>query len=203
MKHVKHFTDLYRTFYRPPRSESRDRLQNCFQTFYRPRRSEIRDRFQNSVPLLYSATVLQKTAGLIFQKYRGKPCKQYRGLLDIQLKCLQTRLVVLQFMVHDGTEERFRNLMALEQCHYPDDAYICNYIELLDYLINSKEDVELLVDKRIIVNLLGSNKAVAKIVNKLRLEIVGKNSYYRHIIDDLNMYCESPWKRNMASLINV
>ena len=25
--------------------------------------------------------------------------------------------------------------MALEQCHYPGDAYICNYIKLLDFLI--------------------------------------------------------------------
>ena len=107
------------------------------------------------------------------------------------------------FRSHDGTEELFRNLTALEQCHYPDKAYICNYIVLLDYLINSKENVELLVNKRIVVNLLGSNKAVAKMVNRLCLEIVEINSYYRHIIDDLNTYCESPWNRNMASLINV
>ena len=37
--------------------------------------------------------------------------------------------------VHDKTEGIFRNLMALEQCHYPFEAYICNYMALLDFLI--------------------------------------------------------------------
>ena len=64
--------------------------------------------------------------------------------------------------------------MALEQCHYPSEAYICNYIVLLDYLINNRDDVELLVDKGIIVNSLGSNKAVATMVDRLALEIKEK-----------------------------
>jgi hypothetical protein len=56
-------------------------------------------------------------------------------------------------------------------------AYICNYFVLLDDLINTREDVEFLVEKGIIVNALGSNKAVAIMVNKLGLEIVEQNSY--------------------------
>jgi hypothetical protein len=48
---------------------------------------------------------------------------------------------------------------------------------LLDDLINTREDVEFLVEKGVIVNALGSNKAVAIMVNKLGLEIVEQNSY--------------------------
>ena len=44
-------------------------------------------------------------------------------------------------------------------------AYICNYFVLLDDLINTREDVEFFVEKGIIVNALGSNKAVAIMVN--------------------------------------
>uniref|UniRef100_A0A2N9I4D0 Secreted protein n=1 Tax=Fagus sylvatica TaxID=28930 RepID=A0A2N9I4D0_FAGSY len=91
---------------------------------------------------------------------------------------LRTCLVIPRFVVDCKTEGLFRNLMALEQCHYPSHAYICNYIMLLDFLINTKDDVELLVDKRIIVNSLGSNKAVALMVNKLGQEIVEKNSCF-------------------------
>nr|POF14550.1 upf0481 protein [Quercus suber] len=93
--------------------------------------------------------------------------------------------------------------MALEQCHYPDEAYICNYIKQLDFLINREEDVELLVDKKIIVNSLGSNHAVAKMINNLCREIVGTKSYYSEVIEDLDNYYNSGWNRNMASLRNV
>lgn len=58
------------------------------------------------------------------------------------------------FVVDEGTNGLFQNLMslALEQCHYPSESYICkcNYIVLLDYLVNSAEDVELLVEKRLL-----------------------------------------------------
>ena len=205
MAGVKHFTDLHRNFYRPPPPDRR-----------------LNPKTNSPIEHLYRATKLVDNAGLIFQtnQFVGK-----RESLDIKLKkpweirptsclmncfinfsgfkCLQTRLVVPQFVVDDGTEELFRNLMALEQCHYPSKAYICNYIVLLDYLINSEEDVELLVDKRVIVNSLGSNQAVADMVNKLCLEIVEVDSYYRHIADDLNNLYDSHWNQNLASLRNV
>ncbi|KAM3685480.1 hypothetical protein ACJW31_11G120800 [Castanea mollissima] len=213
MEGVKHFTDLHRTFYRPP-----------------PLDHPLDLKTDSPIEHLCSATKLVDTAGLIFQKQKENQSeenqfREKRLLLHIKLKkpseicptsCLmhcfknfscfkrwRTRMVVPQFVVDDGTEELFRNLMALEQCHYPSEAYICNYIVLLDYLINSKEDVELLVEKRVIVNSLGSNQAVAEMVNKLCLEIVEMYSCYRHIADDLNKHYDSRWNKNMASLRNV
>ncbi|KAF3974761.1 hypothetical protein CMV_001909 [Castanea mollissima] len=210
MDGVKHFADLHRTFYRPP-----------------PLDHPLDLKTDSPIEHLYSATKLVDTAGLIFQKHKKNQSeenqfREKRLLLHIKLKkpseicptsCLmhcfknfscfkrlRTRMVVPQFVVDDGTEELFRNLMALEQCHYPSEAYICNYIVLLDYLINSKEDVELLVEKRVIVNSLGSNQAVAEMVNKLCLEIVEMYSCYRHIADDLNKHYDSRWNKNMASL---
>ena len=41
----------------------------------------------------------------------------------------------------------------------------------MDILINSKEDVELLVEKGIIVHSLSSNEAVADMVNKLGVKL--------------------------------
>ena len=106
-------------------------------------------------------------------------------------------------MVDCKTEGLFRNLMALEQCHYPSHAYICNYIMLLDFLINTKDDAELLVDKRIIVNSLGSNEAVALMVNKLGQEIVEKNSCFYKLAEYLNGHYDNRCNRNMASLKTV
>nr|XP_023922397.1 UPF0481 protein At3g47200-like [Quercus suber]POE98009.1 upf0481 protein [Quercus suber] len=186
MRGVRHFTDLQRHFYHPPKR-----------------------RFaEHPTGQPHSATKLN-TRGLIFEKLEPQGQKQEKNSLDEKryllyikfkdnskicpcicrwptvclksfpsLKRLQTRLLIPEFVVDNGTEELFRNLMALEQCHYPDDAYICDYIKLLDFLINSEEDVELLIDKRIIVNLLGSNTEVAKMINRLLREIVETKSYY-------------------------
>ena len=102
--------------------------------------------------------------------------------------------------VEDSTECLFRNLMALEQCHYPLEAYICNYFALLDYLIDTREDVELLVEKKIIVNRLGSNEAVAKIVNTLALEITETGSCYYALANKLNDHYDQCCNRNMGHL---
>ncbi|XP_023887876.1 UPF0481 protein At3g47200 [Quercus suber] len=200
-KEIKHFTDLIRYFYYPSTLKSGNDI--------------ISD--------LHSATELYE-AGVIF-----KTSEKGRMLLDIQfpnmplkrcpcfncswllnclpcLKCFpclegtQTFLYVPQFLVQDKTEGLFRNLMALEQCHYPSEAYICNYICLLDYLINTREDVELLVDKKIIINMLGSNEAIATMVNKLGLEIVETGSCYFGLTQDLNKHYDECCNRNMGNL---
>ena len=119
------------------------------------------------------------------------------------LKKTQTFLIMRSLEVHDETEGNFRNLMALEQCHYPSEAYICNYFVLLDFLINTRDDVELLVDKGIIVNALGSNKAVAKMVNNLALEITEKNTYYKDLAYRIDNYYKSACNRNMGALRTV
>ncbi|KAF3959144.1 hypothetical protein CMV_016014 [Castanea mollissima] len=136
----------------------------------------------------HSATKLDN-AGLIFENRKGQ--EKDRHLLHVE------------FQKDNKTEDLFRNLMALEQCHYPKEAYICNYILLLDFLINNKDDVELLVEEGIIVNSLGSNKAVADMVNKLGQEIVEKNSYYHDVAKDLNKYYRNWWNKNMESLKTV
>ncbi|XP_023887864.1 putative UPF0481 protein At3g02645 [Quercus suber] len=207
-KQVKHFTDLQRNF------------------FVRPTQKP-----GNPIEHRHSATKLDM-AGLIFQKGGGEEKNRHLLHVEIQkgnklleifpcfncswllhclpclkkipfLESMQTRLVIPHFVVDNKTEDLFRNLMALEQCHYPNEAYICNYILLLDFLINSKDDVELLVEEGIIVNSLGSNKAVADMVNKLGHEIVEKNSYYYNVAEDLNKYYRNWWNKNMESLKTV
>ncbi|KAL4599815.1 hypothetical protein ACB092_11G154200 [Castanea dentata] len=207
-KIVKHFTDLQRYFFKPPNQKPGDPIEHR-----------------------HSATKLEM-AGLIFQTQKGPEKKRSLLNVQIQmcnklskifpcfncswlwgcipclkkipyLKCMQTHLVVPHFVVDNKTEDLFRNLMALEQCHYPKEAYICNYILLLDFLINNKDDVELLVEEGIIVNSLGSNEAVAKMVNKLGHEIVEVNSYYHDVAEDLNSYYRNLWNQNMASLKTV
>ena len=78
--------------------------------------------------------------------------------------CLESRqhiLKVPQLLRDDDTEAHFRNLMALEQHqYYSFKPYICNYVTVLDYLINIEKDVDLLVDEKVIINNIGCNTAV-------------------------------------------
>ena len=87
--------------------------------------------------------------------------------------------------------------MALEQCHYPREAYVCNFMVLLDYLTDTREDVDLLIEKKIIVNEIGSNKAVAIMVNKLSLEIAEEKSCYTDLAEELKNHA----MLNVATII--
>ncbi|XP_071723514.1 UPF0481 protein At3g47200-like [Rutidosis leptorrhynchoides] len=103
-----------------------------------------------------------------------------------------------QFEAHDTTELVFRNVMALEQSEYPNEAYITSYILLMDFLINSNKDVAFLVERGIVTNGLGSCQAVADMINKLCRNITETNFHFQDICDDLNKFCESWWHKVAA-----
>ncbi|KAG2669220.1 hypothetical protein I3760_14G024400 [Carya illinoinensis] len=215
VKSVKHFTDLVRYIFCPTKTE---------ETKLEPNRC-IENVRNNNKHLRGTATKLDE-AGLKLTKPDSE-----RELLQIQFpdnKCLETFpcfnlswllsclpclksdclersmqrcLEVPPLLLDDKTEGLFRNLMALEQCHYPSKTYICDYIVLLDDLITTKEDVRLLVEKEIIVNELGSSAAVTKLVNNLALEIEESgNPDYETLCEKVNDYYKSPWNRLVGIL---
>ena len=118
-------------------------------------------------------------------------------------KSVHSILKVPQLVIDDQTEALFRNLIALEQCHYPSNTYICNYVVLLDSFITTKEDVCLLVEKNVIVNMRGSSKAVTTLINTLGHEIVERESCYHKLYQQLNDHCDNSWNRLVASLTSV
>nr|XP_023916201.1 uncharacterized protein LOC112027781 [Quercus suber] len=139
----------------------------------------------------------------------SKPWLEYGIEQDLMLLENQLPFFILKdklcpTSVDDATEIRFRNLMALEQCHYPSESHICDYIMLLDYLINTREDVELFVENKIIINLLGSNEDVATMVNNLGHEIFVENhSYYGEMAKKLNEHYENCYNHNMGTLTST
>nr|XP_023927764.1 UPF0481 protein At3g47200-like [Quercus suber] len=209
-KDVKHFTDLQRYFYIPPNLKTGEIIEHLHSATkldtaglnfkkWEKKPSEVEDRRMLDIQIKNPDPLK------IF------PCFNCSWLLHCLpcLKCfwclkrMQTSLVIPPFVINHGTEHIFRNIMALEQCHYPFQAYICNYIVLLDFLINTRDDAELLVDKKIIVHSLGSNKEVAKMVNKLGKEIVEKNSCYYDVSKELDKHHKNWWNKNIASLKTV
>ncbi|KAH0924904.1 hypothetical protein HID58_017160 [Brassica napus] len=101
------------------------------------------------------------------------------------------------------TERLWRNIMALEQCHYTYAAYVCHYIAFLDFLIDTEQDVELLVNKGVIKNLLGHSESVVEMVNKMCLGLADNGFYYYDIAERLNKYYDNRLNRFLATLRRV
>ena len=64
-------------------------------------------------------------------------------------------------------EDRVRNIMALEQCDPRKPLYFTDFFLILDRLVNTTTDVDLLSDKGIVVNSLSDNNVVTSIINNL------------------------------------
>ncbi|XP_007052257.2 PREDICTED: putative UPF0481 protein At3g02645 [Theobroma cacao] len=136
-KGIKHFTDLIR----------------CHAVTTRPSNSDEKIDNKN----MYNATMLHE-AGVKFE------------VVDDDLLNVKFEKGVLQippFPVVNATETIFRNLMVFEQCHYLGEAFFCSYIQLLNYLIDTDKDVDLLVKEGIFDNRTGSSVAVANMINNL------------------------------------
>uniref|UniRef100_A0A6N2MIG8 Uncharacterized protein n=1 Tax=Salix viminalis TaxID=40686 RepID=A0A6N2MIG8_SALVM len=116
--------------------------------------------------LKYSAVMLLK-AGVRFDAAYINKC-----LVNITFD--KGVLKIPRLEVDHNFERRIRNIMALEQCCYSSEAFVCSYMKLMDHLIDSAEDVGLLVRKGIIVRRLGDDAAVSNIINNL-CENIGDN----------------------------
>ncbi|CAK8568647.1 unnamed protein product [Lathyrus sativus] len=173
---IRHFTDLIRIFH----------LQHPLER--RPRR--IRGTMGN----FHSVTELFE-AGVRFKVKTKSKC-----LLDLRFS--GGVLEIPQLIVDDWTEILFRNMVALEQCHYPYESYITDYVDVLDLLINTGRDVDILVQNGILVNWLGENDSVANFFNSIckNISIANSNSDYSDLRKDLNGFYKDPLHKMKATL---
>ncbi|KAL5798920.1 hypothetical protein ACOSQ2_003740 [Xanthoceras sorbifolium] len=202
---VKHFTDLLRA----------GLLKDVQLTNLEPRDEEVDDlpsatKFDEEVDDLPSdlpsATKLNES-GL---KFRGITDKCFLDISLVNRKCCKwlpfsevDAVQIPRIKISDNTETFFRNLMALEVFHYPDQTYICNYVDLMDYLIDTVKDVDLLVEKEIIVNCVGDNEAIAKMFNKLCSHILPSPSCYHGITKELREHYKNQCCHLKATLRSV
>ncbi|PIN08119.1 hypothetical protein CDL12_19312 [Handroanthus impetiginosus] len=103
-------------------------------------------------------------------------------------------LTLPSLIVNDLTETFFRNLIAFEHCGY-NSKDITSYVIFMDNLINTPNDVDLLVKHGIIKNQLGESKVVAELFNNLYKEVVTEtdNFYFAKLCEDLNAYSRDPF----------
>jgi hypothetical protein len=171
VKGSKHFTDLLRSFML---KGSIDRTYSF-----------------NPIKLKYNAAMLRK-AGVKFQATQDK-CL-------VNIKFEKGVLKIPRLEVDHSFERLVRNIMALEQCCYPFEAYVCSYIKFMDHLIDSAEDVGLLVGKGIILHWLGDDAAVSNVINNF-CENIGTNyTCFGDISQEINAHYENSFNHRKATL---
>ncbi|KAM3750297.1 hypothetical protein ACB098_04G026500 [Castanea mollissima] len=173
---IEHFTDLLRTYQIPPLEKRPESV--C----------------HGQSDLLYTASQLHK-AGVKFKVVEKSDCR-----FDIIFE--KGVLKIPAFELNDWTEVATRNIMALEQTHYIDDTYFTDHLFLMDSLINTKEDVDLLCENKILVNYLGDNNAAYSMINDLNKGITWmmQRQDYINLYANLNRFCEKRWNRWKATL---
>lgn len=108
------------------------------------------------------------------------------------------KLEIPNLMLDDYTEPFLRNILFLEQCRYPRNSYFIDNIFFLDELIDTAEDVHILVQNNILENHLGSDEAVVSLINGIGNNLnLMCNYYYSDVCCALNDYASTrrnKWK---------
>ncbi|RXH72446.1 hypothetical protein DVH24_012130 [Malus domestica] len=201
---VKHFVDLIRTLHLPslkstqaggPTSSCTPKVKHFCD---RRRRFLPSQKSQTEKPL--PSTLNTPSAKKLHQAGVKFEISSSKNLFDIQFDN-QGILQIPQVEINDYTELTLRNLLAFEQCHCTEN-HISDYFCILDGFVNTPMDVDFLVEYGIIVNALGDNNKVSRLINKLCIGVSWnhKNYYFADLSKELNYYCRKPWNKWKASL---
>ncbi|KAG7995597.1 hypothetical protein I3843_01G118100 [Carya illinoinensis] len=119
------------------------------------------------------------------------------------IKFNKGQMEIPPLVVEDNTETLLRNLIAYEQ--YSQNIhtrYVTEYLNIMDFLINTPKDVELLRRAGIIENLLGDDEVVSNMFNKLgdNVNLNGLDFCYADIFAKVNKHCAKRRNVWMAKL---
>ncbi|GLU00194.1 hypothetical protein SLE2022_175770 [Rubroshorea leprosula] len=140
-----------------------------------------------------SATRLEE-AGVKFQK------AELRHHLDVTFN--EGVLKIPYLVITAWTEIVFRNLIIFEQCRIGCTPCVTCYAVLLDCLIDTVDDVDLMSRAEVLENTLNPEET-ANIFNRVRDNTLMNDFRYENLGQDINKYCKRGWPRWRASLIRT
>jgi hypothetical protein len=142
--------------------------------------------------LMPSATHLTE-AGIKFR--RGGTSK---SILDI--KFADGVLEIPSLLIQDTTETFFRNLISFEQCYPGCETRFTSYAVLLDNLINTTKDLEILCDNDIIRNWMDP-EAATFFFNQLYHNTTVEEFCYANLCLQVHGHCRRNWPGWRAVLV--
>ncbi|XP_068645992.1 UPF0481 protein At3g47200-like [Aristolochia californica] len=141
-----------------------------------------------------SAKRLQE-AGIRFQR------RQTGNLLDIRFE--EGLLEIPHLVVDHYTNTFLRNLIAFEQVNPAYGKCFTFYATFMDFIVNTAQDVEILLQSGIMDHGLGSDKNIASMFNMmckgLTVESAGNDRYHK-LTTEIMEYFKTPWNMWRAKL---
>ncbi|KAI9123205.1 hypothetical protein K1719_006094 [Acacia pycnantha] len=110
-------------------------------------------------------------------------------------------LEMSRLRLKDATEILLRNLIAYERCHLHDN-YVNDYVFMLDRLIETAGDVELLMHYGIIESKLSGTQEVASTINRLSpgTTMARRRFYFSDLCENVDDYYRVPWHKWRVTL---
>ncbi|KAK0590710.1 hypothetical protein LWI29_030701 [Acer saccharum] len=127
-----------------------------------------------------------KGSGIKFKKVASET------ILDIRFN--NGVLEIPPLLVQETTEPIFRNLISLEQCLPNCPPFITAYAKLMDNVIDTTEDVEILCENDVLDNWLNPRDAT-QFFNKLHNDAYVKTFYYPDVCYQVNKYSKRWWPK--------
>ncbi|XP_028760090.1 UPF0481 protein At3g47200-like [Neltuma alba] len=113
---------------------------------------------------------------------------------DIKFK--EGVLEIPRLRIKDDTEILLRNLIAYERCHLHDN-YVNDFVFILDRLVETPGDVELLTHCGVIESKLSGTQQVASLMNNLcpGVTMARRRFYFSDLCEEASDYCRVPWHK--------
>ncbi|XP_062104586.1 UPF0481 protein At3g47200-like [Humulus lupulus] len=116
------------------------------------------------------------------------------SVLDISFIPKRGVMSIPPLLIQETTETVFRNLISLEQCCPNYKPIITCYAVLLDNLIDTSADIQVLEKNKVIDNWLNVDDAT-KFFNRLYIDTYVKENYYYDLTREVNLYCRKHWHK--------
>ncbi|KAJ0835264.1 hypothetical protein HanRHA438_Chr16g0753201 [Helianthus annuus] len=105
--------------------------------------------------------------------------------------------------IKNSTPTLLRNLIAYEQCYPLSRHYVTSFAFLMDRLIDTKDDVSLLLRSKVIQHHLGASEDVTNLFNNICNGVVLRDFYYTDEWRKLDKYCNQFWPSILISLRRI
>ncbi|KAG6769120.1 hypothetical protein POTOM_024736 [Populus tomentosa] len=149
--------------------------------------------------LYYSAKDLQKV-GIHFKPSRTS------SLRDVKFvsKFFYGKLKIPSITIEKATRSMLLNLVAYETAAFLDNLWVTSYICFIDSLINDAEDVKVLRSEGVLINYLGPDQKVADLFNQIGSSLEpNTNTVYNDVKREINVSCDSMWKKWIAEWLQT
>ncbi|KAK6914239.1 Protein of unknown function DUF247, plant [Dillenia turbinata] len=130
-------------------------------------------------------------------KFKGKTFGNQYTLFDVKFTFEEGTLEMSPLTINTNTKAVFLNLLACERyCRPSDQKYVRDYMALIDCLVDSSDDVEILRKHGIFENSSQDNEEITKLFDRPKDDFINidpKNFVYLETFQTVNSYCDNCW----------